>query len=136
MLFHVITSFIHVRSTILFHHVFIIYTTDVCISLLLLVWLPFCIIFTIAPIGSFNSFLIYGVSTYVLGETIYCMWQIYTYSSSIIRQSVQKYRSFPRYTYTTNVFSKIYWLLILISSHWTPQIPVKVDQGLFNYQCK
>jgi hypothetical protein len=111
-----------------------IYTTDLCITLLLLSWLPFYIISTLAPIGSFNSFLVYSVRTYVLEENIYCMWQNYTYSSSIIRQNVQKYIGFLRYT--TTVFSKILWMLILNSSHRTPQVSVKVNQGLLNYQCK
>jgi hypothetical protein len=113
-----------------------IHTTHLCITLLLLVLIPFCVISTLAPVGSFNIFLVYGVRTHVLGKNIYGMRQNYTHSSSIIRQSVQKCRGFPRYTYTTKAFSKIHWILILNSSHRTPQVPVKVDQGLLNYQCK
>ena len=50
-----------------------IYITDLFIALLLLIWLPFCTISTLAPTGNFNSSLMYVVRTYVLGENCYCM---------------------------------------------------------------
>jgi hypothetical protein len=41
-----------------------LYITDLCITLLLLISLLFCIISTLAPIGSCNSSLKYAVRTY------------------------------------------------------------------------
>jgi len=38
-----------------------LHITDLFITLLLLIWLPFCITSTLAPIGNFDSSLIYVV---------------------------------------------------------------------------